>query len=508
MSGEDNKRIAKNTAMLYVRMLLTMLVTLYTSRVILNTLGVEDFGIYNLVGGIVVLFSFFNSAMSMATQRFLNYEMGRGTIDSIKRVFSMSMIVHFSIIIFILLLAETIGLWFLNTYLNIPEERIEAANWVYQFSILTFSIKVIQVPYNASIIAHEKMTFYAYISIVEVILKLLIVLVLPWGGVDRLILYSSLVCGVTILIFLCYRYYCLKHFVVCLFHFIWDAELYKRLISFSGWTLLGQVAVVGVNQGINFILNIFFGVIVNAAMGIGYQVVNAIQSFVSNFQTAFKPQLMKSYAAGDHSYLFQLVTVTSRFSFFLLFILAVPVLYNTEFILRIWLKQVPEYSVTFCQLLIINSLIEALAGPLWMSVHATGKIKNYQIIISLLYLLNLCFSYFFLLLGYYPEIVLWIKLFVGIIILFVRIVFCQKLIKLPVKTYFEKTIRLILPVIIIALPFPYLLKSYLGEVEYFFASLIGGSIIIIIAIYYCGITRLEREHVNKYTKIFLSKIRL
>ena len=361
--SENNKRIAKNTLMLYVRMMLIMLVSLYTSRVILKTLGIENFGIYNIVGGIVVLFSFINNAMVSSTQRYLNYELGRQNLDEAKKIFSASLTIHFIIAGIIIFLSETIGLWFLNKYINIPEGRIVAANWVYQFSILTFAVNIIRTPYNASIIAYERMSFYAYISIIEVVLKLIIVYAIVIFA-DRLIAYSVLVFIVAILILICYIIFCLSKFPICKYKYEYNKLRYASLLNFSGWSMFGALANTGAQQGINILLNMFFGVTVNAAMGIAHQVNSALYSFVSNFQTAFNPQIIKSYAANDRSYFFSLILHTSRYSFYLLLILAFPVILCCQEILQIWLVDVPEHAVAFCQLVIIFSLIDAWQGPL------------------------------------------------------------------------------------------------------------------------------------------------
>ena len=344
MSSHKTNKIVKNTVILYVRMFFTMLVSLYTTRVVLTTLGIEDYGIYNIIGGIIIMFSFINNAMTIATQRFLAYELGLQDFEKLKKTFSMSMTAHISIALLIIILSETVGLWFVNNQLNIPGNRMYAANWVYQFTILTFTLNVLQVPYNASVIAHEKMTFYAYLSVIEVSLKLIIVFLLQYGGFDILIFYSILVSCVSIIILLTYKTYCTKKFESCNYHFFWDSEMYKKLLSFLSWSLLGNVSLISAYQGVNIMLNIFIGVTINAAMGIANQVTAALNGFVGNFQTAFKPQIIKSFASGDHEYLMKLIFSTSKISFFLLFILAAPIIFNMDIILDLWLKNVPEYA--------------------------------------------------------------------------------------------------------------------------------------------------------------------
>ena len=382
-TSENSKRIAKNTAMLYIRMLLIMAVTLYTSRVVLEVLGVEDFGIYNIVGGVVVLFSFINNAMATATQRFLNFELGRNDIKEVGRVFSMSMTAHISIALLVLLLAETIGLWFLLTQMNIPDGRMNAAVWCYQFSILTTCIQIIRVPYNACIIAYERMSFYAYISILEVILKLLIVFLLSIGGFDKLIFYSILMFLVTVAVCYAYKIVCNRNFNISRYSFFWDKILYKKLMSFSGWSLFGSAANVGAQQGSNILLNIFYGVALNTASGISNQVTHALYSFVSNFQMAFNPSLVKNYATQDYSILEKMILASSKFSFFLFFIVSIPLFLYTDFFLSIWLRDVPAYASEFTRLMILFLALDTLAAPFWITVQASGSIKKYQIVVYL-----------------------------------------------------------------------------------------------------------------------------
>lgn len=347
MSHQDTKRIAKNTIFLYVRMIITMLITLYTSRVILNVLGVEDYGVYNIIAGIVVLLAFLQTAMTNASQRYITYELGKGELESVKKVFSMSMTTHITISLLIFFLAETIGLWFINTQLNIPANRMLAANWVYQFSILTFIVNLIRIPYNASIIAYENMSFYAYISIIESILKLLIVYVLCISPSDKLILYAILLCGVAIICTFIYKIYCCKKFLTCNYTYFWDKKLYWQLMRFSGWTMLGGISNVSAQQGGNILLNMYNGVVSNAAFGIANQVSYAVYAFSSNFQIAFNPQITKLHAVGDSLHLNNLVNKASLFSYYLMLLFAVPFMINTEIILKLWLKNVPEYTVGF-----------------------------------------------------------------------------------------------------------------------------------------------------------------
>lgn len=450
-NSANNKRIAKNTLMLYIRMLLIMGVTLYTSRIILQALGVDDFGLYNIVGGVVVLFTFINNAMVASTQRFLNYELGRNNTEEAKKVFSASLSIHFAIAAVFLILAETIGLWFLNTYIQIPSGRETAANWVYQFTIATSIINIIRTPYNASIIAHERMSFYAYISIIEVVLKLLIVY-LVYLFADRLISYAALITIVTLIVFGGYYFFCKKNFSICQYKFEYDKQRYLSIASFSGWSLFGSVANMGGQQGTNILLNMFFGVAINAAMGIANQVNAAIYHFVSNFQTAFNPQIIKSYAAGDKDYFINLILNTSRYSFLLLFYLALPVYLCAPDILRIWLGTVPEHAIEFCRLMLIFSLIDAIQGPLWVSAQATGKIRNYQLLMSALILLNIPIIYVLFLYFDSPEIALMVRISINIVTATARVIYLNRLYKFPIIRYLKEVVCISLLMVCSSIP--------------------------------------------------------
>ncbi|MCK4983262.1 MAG: hypothetical protein KAS17_10080 [Victivallaceae bacterium] len=505
-SEKNNKRIMKNTILLYFRTFLTMGVTLYTSRVILRVLGIENFGIYNIVGSVVVLFSFLNTAMSSATQRFLNFALGVGDMTEVKRVFSMSMTVHISIALLVIVLAETIGLWFVNTQLNIPAERMIVVNWVYQFSILTFCTQIIRVPYNASIIAYEKMSFYAYISIAEVVLKLLIVFLLLYFGEDKLKLYAILTCVVTLVILIFYKLYCNIVFKTCRYNFFWNASLYKRLLCFSGWSLFGTVAHMGAQQGLNILLNIFYGITINAAMGIATQVSSAVYRFVSNFQTAFHPQIVKLYASNDRKNFMNLIFQSSKFSYYLLLILALPVLINIDYILEIWLCNVPAHTVSFCRLIILYLLIDVISAPLWISVQATGEIRNYQIMMGILIILNLPLAYIFLKLGFLPESVLLARIIIDLLSLLARILYTRSKIGLPVRLYLREVILIIFLVTLLALPFPLLVSYHMSN----FSGLVVTSIISLIStglcIYLIGLKKEEKMFLKRLIRSNIKKL--
>jgi len=505
---ENNKRIAKNAAMLYFRMLFTMAVSLYTSRIVLNTLGVENFGIYNVVGGIVVMFSFLSSAMSSGTQRFLSFELGKKNFAQLGKVFSMSINIHATIALIIFLLAETIGLWFLNTHLIIPDERMEAANWVYQFTILSFMLTVVIVPYNASIIAHERMNVYAYVSIVEVVLKLLIVFILQWLGYDKLKLYAVLVFGVSILISSIYGIYSRSNFTECKYHFSWDKTLYKTLISYAGWNLWGNAAAVTFNQGINILLNVFFGPVINAARGIAYQVNAAINGFVSNFQMAINPQIVKSYATGDRNYMHNLIYQGSKYSFFLLLFFSLPILFETETILRWWLKIVPDYTALFCRLVLINTLIDCISGPLMTAAQATGKIKIYQSVIGGLLLSILPISYLFLKLGFPPQTTLFVSISVSIVALFARLWIISPLVNLSILAFTRRVLFRVLAVTVFSLILPLIVKFSIDqELIRFFAVSLVSVLSVTASIYWVGLRQNEQQFIKEKLRQVVAKIK-
>ena len=495
MPSENTRRIAKNTVMLYIRMLLIMAVTLYTSRVVLNVLGVEDFGIYNVVGGIVVMFSFLNGAMATSTQRFLSFSLGKNDQEQVARVFSMSMTTHISIALIVLLLAETFGLWIFYRYLNIPPERMGAAQWVYQLSVLTFCISIIRVPYNAGIIAYERMSFYAYISIVEVCLKLGMVILLQYLGSDKLILYALLMALTTGIVTFIYKLYCCKTFSVCRYHYFWDKHLYKELISFSGWSLFGSAANVGVQQGINILLNVFFGVVTNAALGIANQVSSAVSQLVGNFQTAFNPALVKSYASGDYSYFVLLIFQTSRFSYFLLFIIALPLYLCMPFVLKVWLDIVPEYTVVFCRWMLVFVLIDAVSAPLWISVQAIGKIRSYQLLMSALIFLNIPLSWLLLRLGKDAEWVMQVRVGINLLTFICRIIYLQKRKVISSYLYLREVISPVVLVSVLSVPLPLWIGcNYSGLKGFLLLS--GVSVILSgVAIWFLGLRKSERDFI-------------
>ena len=384
----NNKRIAKNTLMLYIRMLLSMVVSLYTSRVVLEVLGVEDYGIYGLVGGVVAMFSFLNSTMAGATSRFLTFEMGRGDQGRLKATFSSALIIHIGIALLVLILAESVGLWFLNNKLVIPEGRMHAAHLVLQFSVISMLINFTQVPYNAAIIAHEKMDVYAYVELLNVFLKLAIVYLLSIGNYDKLILYAFLVLVVSVLIAFIYRIYCVKHYDETKFSLYFDKQISKEIISFSLYNLLGNMGSVVNTQGTAFVINKFFGLVYNAASTVGTTVSGVITGFASNIMTAFRPQITKSYAAGELENFQSLLSWATKAVLLVYALVAIPVAISINELLALWLVEVPYYANTFCQLLLLNIFFETSRYIVIMGIHATGKVKLVSISAGISFLLN------------------------------------------------------------------------------------------------------------------------
>lgn len=504
----NNKRIAKNTLLLYLRMLLIMAVTLYTSRVVLDKLGITDYGIYNVVGGIVGMLGFLMGAMSNTVQRFLSFEMGKGEKGHVNHVFNISIIAHVAIAIFVFVVMEIVGVWYLNTYMNIPEDRLDAANWVLQCSILTTMFTIVQVPYNAIIIAKEQMGIYAYISILEVSLKLVVVYLLTIGSFDRLKLYSVLVMVVTIGILMVYCIYCVRKYDEARFRFVKDTKTLKEIISFASWNMLGELAWTFTGPGVNIILNLFFGPAVNAARGIAEQVNGAVSRFVNNFQTAVTPQIVKSYAANELDEMKQLLFRGIRFSYYLLFILCMPLIINMDFILHVWLKNVPQYTTEFCQLVLICGMVASVSNLLTQIARAYGKIRNFEICVSVCIFLNFPLSYLVLKLGCSPLSTIVVNIFIQITLLFVRLYLTKGMIGLSVIDFTKKVLFPIIKVTIISVIFPCLLawelqNNWLTFIINCLVSLASS----LICIWLIDVSGRERDYIKVTLKNAFDKMR-
>ena len=503
----NNKRIAKNTLLLYVRMLFGMLVSLFTSRVILQTLGVEDYGVYNVVGGVITMFTFLNSAMSSATSRYITFEIGKGNMEQLKKVFSTALQIHAIIALLIVILGETVGLWFLMNELVIPDGRMDAAMWVYQCSIVTAVVTIMSVPYNADIIAHEKMSAFAYISVLEILLKLAIVYLLVVLPFDKLKVYAVLVLMVCLLIRYIYTRYCHKHFEESHYIHRIDKPLLKEMSSFAGWSFWGNLAAILYSQGLNMMLNIFFGPVVNAARGIATQIQSVVTQFVTNFQMALNPQITKTYASGEMDKMHSLMFRSARFSFMLLFFLSLPIMLETNYILTLWLGIVPENTVIFARIIIAISLIYTIANPCVIANQATGKVKVYQAVVGGLLLLILPISYIVLKMGAPAYSVFIVHFCVESVAQFARMYMLRNMIDLPLLSYVKNIYLPIMGVVALSMVLPLLVYSNMQE-GFIRLLAVGMTCVVSVAMtsLFIGMTRNERSFLIDKSLIVL-KIR-
>ena len=494
----DNKRIAKNTLMLYIRMIFVMLVSLYTSRVVLATLGIEDYGIYNVVGGVVVMFGFLNGAMSASTSRYITFALGKGELGEQLKVFNTSLQIHLIIALLILLLAETVGLWFLQSKMIIAGDRQYAAFWVYQCSVLTMMASIINVPFNASIIAHERMSVFAYISIFEVISKLGIVYLLMIVPVDKLIFYAALLFAVQLLMQSVYMRYCVRHFEEVELKKIWSKPLFTEMLGFAGWNLMGNCAGILSTQGVNILLNMFFGPAVNAARGVAVQVQGAVSYFSSNFQMALNPQITKNYATGDLQAMHNLVLRSARFSFFLLFLLSLPIYLMTQEILEVWLTEVPDFSATFLQLSLMAVTIDSIANPLMVAAAATGNVRRYQTVVGGVIMLVTPIAYVVLKMGADAPSVFIVNLLVIILSFITRLYIIRSLIQLNINRFVCQVGRSVLLVLLLGIPIPVILRLLFPPTSIVHVVILGLSCMgsVCIAVYTVGPEENERIFVR------------
>lgn len=511
MTSIKTKNIAKNTVFLYIRMLLLMGITFYTSRIILDVLGVEDYGIYNVVGGVVSLFSFLTASFTASTQRFLNYEIGLGNKEKLKQIFSMSILLNLLISLLFVVIVELVGLWFINNKLVIPLDRLYSAHWVFQLSLIAAVITIMSSSYNALIIAHEHMNVFAYISILEGGLKLVIAFIIIYFGSDKLILYAFLTLLVSFIIQGVYFVYCRNKYEEGSCQLCWDFKLFKQMAGFAGWNLYGYFSFIMINQGLNIMLNMFFGPAVNASRAIAVQVQSAILGFSSNFTLAVNPQITQNYAQGNRADFFKLIFLSAKFSYYLLIIFAFPVLIETEYILQIWLNQVPEYSVAFIRLVLIQLLIRILQNPLHTAMHATGKIKKYQLIDGTLLLLNIPLSYFLLSNGADAYIVFVVSIVITFIALFLLLLVLREAMGFPVKSFFKKVLFLVILVssliLLVNIPVIYLtemLPIFLKFIIRVFFMIIFSFLIILLV----GLNQEEKDWLKGYKNKVISKLKL
>ncbi len=505
-TSANNKRIAKNTLLLYARMLYSLFISLFTSRVILAALGFEDYGLYNVIGSVVTMFVFLRTAMGNSVNRFITYAIGKDEENRLKEIFSMSVLIHVSLALIIILLCETLGVWFLNTQMSIPVGREFAANWVFQFSVLACAASVICVPYDAEIVAHEKMEIFAFIQVLQSTLNLAIVYAVKYYSNDKLILYAFLLMAVQLMNVLIYVIYCRYHFSETKFRLVRNISLFKEMTGFAGWSLIGNMAFIGYTQGLNLVLNVFFGPAVNAARGIAFQVQAAMKGFVTNFQMAINPQITKSYAQGDYERLHSLIFASSKFSFFMLLCMVMPVAIEAETILHLWLGSVPEYTVPFLILTLSIMLLDPISNPLGVANNATGTIKKYQIVEGGTLLLIVPTAYVAVKLGGDPLSVFIVQLVISYFVQLLRLFLVCHKINMSIQEYCRKIIIRIVLVTAISLICPLLAYFILSK------SLISCLIVVLIAIisvlvtaYYLGLESNERQLINSKLKTLANK---
>lgn len=496
MSVETNKRIVKNTIFLYVRTFVSMIISLYTSRKILEALGVSDFGIYNVVGGVITMLTFLNGSMSVATQRFLTVELGKKNIENYNRIFNIAALIHIGLAVLILLAAETIGLWFVNTYLNIPTERMSAANLVYQASVLSTILSILQTPYHASIISHEHMHIYAYVGLGESFGKLFLVLLLVVYPYDRLIFWGFIMFFFQFLMAIIYRVYCIRQFPECKLRLKWDSSIFNSMLKFTGWNMFGTVAWLLKDQGVNVLMNIFGGPVANAARGVSYQISGAIQGLTSGFQSAVNPQITKRYAANDSEATCRLLCESSKISYFLLFIIALPVLMEADFILKLWLVEVPSMASLFTRIILIETLLSALGNPMITSLMATGNIKWYQIVVGSSLLFIVPVAYLFLKAGFSIEVALIVSALFVLVGDVLRVIFCKKQIGLSLRLFGLKVVFPIVSVTVLSFIFPLFIHYNMSEGwGRLILSTVVGCAVGAVLIYTIGLTAMERNFI-------------
>lgn len=504
MSSVNQKRIAKNTALLYVRMLFIMAISLYTSRVVIDALGKVDYGLYNVIGTIVVNFSFLNGMLSSACSRYFAIELGRNNDEGLKHVFSLNLTLFIILGGVILLLSETLGLWFLNNKMVIPSDRLGAAQWVYQCSIIAFIINMLSTPYRSIIIAREKMKVFAYSSIVEAMLKLAIVFMLLLSPGDKLITYSVLMLLITIGTCGFYFFYCRRCYAECSYALVWDKPLIKEILGYTGWNVIGIMSGIGKSAGVNVLLNMFGGAIINTARGIAYQVYININQFVANFTTAFNPQITKSYSANARDEMLKLVFQSSKFSYFLLFILALPVIAEMPYLLNLWLGEanVVAHSVSFARLMLIAALIDSISYPLVTAVQATGKVKWYQIMVGGTMLMVLPVSYLLLKFGdFEPEAVFYVIIIASIIAQVFRVYFMKKQLGMDVGMY---CVRVLSPVLMTTIVPALVVATIAMRLDASFVNLVIVTLVSVVittaTIAICGLTASERKSIIQTIK--------
>lgn len=506
-TSDNNKRIAKNTIFLYFRMLFLLGVGLFTSRVVLSSLGAQDYGIYNVVGGFISMFTIFNAGLTSATQRFITFDLGKGNLKELRDTFSTCVIIYMMIALVILVFAEVGGVWFLENKLTIPTDRLYAARWVFQLSLITLIIGLVSTPYNALIVSHERMGAFAWISIYEALAKLAVAYQIYVTSYDKLIVYAVMLCIVQLSVRIIYNVYCNRNFKESkvIFNFNW-AKI-KKIYGFTGWAMFGGLANIGFTQGLNVLLNMFFNPVVNAARGVAVQVQNIINGFVLNFQTALNPQIIKSYAKGDTSYMFKLIFASSKFSFLLLFVMSLPVMLEAETLLGLWLKEVPKYTPLFFRLIIITTMIDGISNPFMRAVDATGNIKKYQIIVGGILLMIVPVSYVVLKLGGAPYSVFIVHICMSFLAFLMRLYLVRKLINYSVMMYWKNVLSRLIVVVIISVVFSLFVRAKMEPslIRLIVVSLFSASAVLLLS-YNIALLPNERALLkNKFQSIIQKK---
>lgn len=509
MSGnaQNNKRIAKNTIVLYIRMIVMMAISFYTTRVILEALGVDDYGIYNVVGGLVAMFSLISSSLSGSTSRFITFGLGKGDKAELRKIFAASVNINIILAIIVILAIETFGVWFLNNRMTIPTDRLDAANWVLHCSTITFAAGLLSVPYNASIIAHEKMSAFAYMTIFDAVAKLAIALGVKFYGGDKLILFAVLNIIPILISQIIYWQYCKRKFEECTYHRGWDNKIFKEIGGFALWNFIGCTAGTMKDQGVNIAINLFTGPSVNAARGIAMQVNSIVSRFIQNFTIALNPQIIKDYAAGNLERMHNLIFTGTRFSYFLFMFLSIPIFFEIESILKVWLGQVPAHTVLFTRLVLILTMAEIISQTLITAQSATGKIRNYQIVVGGILLMNFPISYLLLYLGFVPESTLVVAIIISQVCLATRLYFLRTSIKLPIVKFIKKVYLKAVLVTVLSVIAPYICYWFVEPSITRFVTVCSVSIITsALCIYYIGCNKDERKTILKSISKIKKKI--
>lgn len=496
MPAGVNQTIAKNTFALYIRMLFLMVVNLYTSRVILDALGVQDYGVYNAVAGFIAMFSMISASLSTAISRFIAFVLGQGDVRKLHKVFCTSLTIQVSIALIVVALVEIFGVWFLNAKMTVPDGREVAANWVLQLSLVTFVINLLNAPYNAALIAHEKMSAFAYIGIFEGCANLAVAYLVMMLQFDKLISYAALICLVALITRIMYAVYCKSNFEECAFSLIFDKGLFQEMFSFAGWNFVGSASGLLREQGINILFNIYYGPVVNAARGLASQVDAAVNKFTGNFFTAVQPQIIKSYAHSQFDDAHALVLRSSRLAFFMMMAIVLPVISETDFLLGIWLKDVPEHTVAFVRIVLLSSLFQTFSQPLIHLMLATGNIRKYQLVVGSVNILNFPVAWFVLAVGGSPELSLLTVVVFSIISLLLRVVMLRPMTGFPGSHFMVAVVFRCLCVFSVcsvpAICFSFLMP--LGVIRFMLNSLVTECLLATL-VYFIGLDSSERAYI-------------